>query len=167
MTSPHERSFSWQDANDTEPWYGFTLIELVVLLLVLAMLVTISIPIYKGYRDNAMNARATADIAVLQFDLSFYASANNNSLPDSLDVLGRGPILDPWGQPYQYLNYATIASGHGEQRKDRFLVPINSTYDLYSMGKDGKTKAPITAQDSRDDIIRANDGLFIGLASDF
>jgi general secretion pathway protein G len=47
------------------------------------------------------------------------------------------------------------------------LVPINSTYDLYSMGKDGKTKAPITAQDSRDDIIRANDGLFIGLASDF
>ena len=167
MTSPHERNFSWQDANDTEPWCGFTLMELVVLLLVLSMLVTISIPLYKGYRDNAMNARAAADIAVLQFDLSFYASANNNSLPDSLDVLGRGPILDPWGNPYQYLNYDTVAHGHGEQRKDRFLVPINSTYDLYSMGKDGKTKAPLTAQDSRDDIIRANDGLFIGLASDF
>jgi general secretion pathway protein G len=166
MTSPHERNFSWQDANDTEPWCGFTLIELVVLLLVLAMLVTISVPIYNGYRDKARNAKAAADIAVTQFDLSFYTSTNG-SLPDSLDALGRGPILDPWGHPYGYLNYATIASGHGEQRKDRFLVPINSTYDLYSMGKDGKTKAPLTAQDSRDDIIRASDGLFIGLASDF
>jgi general secretion pathway protein G len=166
MTSPHERNFSWQDANDTETWCGFSLIELVVLLLVLAMLAAVGIPIYSGYKDNARNAKAAADIAVLQFDLGFYASATN-SLPDSLDVLGRGPILDPWGNAYQYLNYAEVAHGHGQQRKDRFLVPINSTYDLYSMGKDGKTKAPLTAQDSRDDIIRASDGLFIGLASDF
>ena len=166
MTWPRERDFSWQDANHIEPWRGFSLIELVVLLLVLGMLVAVGVPMYSGYRDNARNAKAAADIAILQFDLSFYTSTNG-SLPVSLDALGRGPILDPWGNAYQYLNYDTIAHGHGEQRKDRFLVPINSTYDLYSMGKDGKTKTPLTAQDSRDDIIRASDGLFIGLASDF
>ena len=49
-------------------------------------------------------------------------------------------------------------------RKDRFLVPINSTYDLYSVGKDGKTVAALTAKASKDDIVRANDGAFIGLA---
>ncbi len=43
-------------------------------------------------------------------------------------------------------------------------MPINSTYDLYSMGKDGKTVVALTAKASRDDVVRANDGGFIGLA---
>ncbi len=52
-------------------------------------------------------------------------------------------------------------------RKDRFLVPINSDYDLYSKGKDGESKAPLSPKVSHDDIIRANDGAFVGLASEF
>ena len=44
----------------------------------------------------------------------------------------------------------------GKMRKNRFLVPINSEYDLYSMGKDGKTQMPLTAKASRDDVIFAN-----------
>jgi general secretion pathway protein G len=52
-------------------------------------------------------------------------------------------------------------------RKDRFLVPINSDFDLYSMGKDGESVPPLTAQKSRDDIIRANDGAYIGPAYAF
>ena len=54
-----------------------------------------------------------------------------------------------------------------QPRKDRFLVPINSDYDLYSMGKDRESIAPLTAKKSHDDIVRANDGAFVGLASDF
>ena len=52
-------------------------------------------------------------------------------------------------------------------RKDRSLVPLNSTYDLYSMGKDGQSQPPLTAKASRDDIIRANDGSFYGIAEDY
>ena len=55
----------------------------------------------------------------------------------------------------------------GGARKDRFLVPINSDFDLYSMGKDGQSVGPLTAQKSHDDVIRANDGGFYGLASNF
>jgi len=47
------------------------------------------------------------------------------------------------------------------------MVPINSDFDLYSMGKDGRSVAPLTAKDSRDDIVRANDGGYVGLASEF
>jgi general secretion pathway protein G len=54
-----------------------------------------------------------------------------------------------------------------QPRKDRFLVPINSDFDLYSMGKDRDTVAPLTAKKSHDDIVRANDGAFVGLASEF
>ncbi len=52
-------------------------------------------------------------------------------------------------------------------RKDRFLVPLNTGFDLYSMGPDGRSVAPLTAAASRDDVVWANDGAFIGPASDF
>ena len=52
-------------------------------------------------------------------------------------------------------------------RKDRFLNPLNSEFDLYSVGPDGKTETPLTAKASYDDIIRAVDGKYMGLASDF
>jgi general secretion pathway protein G len=55
----------------------------------------------------------------------------------------------------------------GQARKDRFLVPINSDFDLYSVGPDGDSTPPLNAKNSRDDIIRANDGLFVGPASNF
>ena len=64
------------------------------------------------------------------------------------------------------MNFAD-AGKKAKQRKDHSLHPLNSTYDLYSMGKDGDSKAPLTAQASRDDIIRANDGGYIGLASGY
>jgi len=46
-------------------------------------------------------------------------------------------------------------------------VPLNSTYDLYSKGKDGASASPLTAKASADDVIRANDGGYIGLASGY
>jgi general secretion pathway protein G len=139
---------------------------LALVVALLGALLAIGVPWYGNYRDKARNAKAAADIVMIQFDLSFYASANNGQLPVSLEVLGRGTIRDPWDNAYEYLNFATV-TGTGKMRKDRFLVPINSTYDLYSKGKDGKSAMPLTATNSRDDIIRANDGGFIGLASDY
>jgi general secretion pathway protein G len=52
-------------------------------------------------------------------------------------------------------------------RKDRFLKPISSDYDLYSIGKDGQSKENLNHKLSADDVIRANDGAFVGLASQF
>jgi len=57
--------------------------------------------------------------------------------------------------------------GLGQKRKDKNLVPINSDYDLYSMGPDGKTTSALTAAISQDDIVRGRDGIFIGLAADY
>jgi general secretion pathway protein G len=58
-------------------------------------------------------------------------------------------------------------SKKGKPRKDHQLHPINCDYDLYSMGKDGKTTAPLTAKISQDDIIRANNGGYVGLVSNY
>lgn len=55
----------------------------------------------------------------------------------------------------------------GEVRKDRFQVPINSDFDLYSAGPDGESRGPLSAPVSRDDVLRANDGAYYGVAEDF
>jgi len=65
-----------------------------------------------------------------------------------------------------YLNFAHVA-GEGPKRKDRFVVPLNSDYDLCSMGEDGKSEANLSNKDSYDDVLRANDGVYIGLGSEY
>jgi general secretion pathway protein G len=137
-----------------------------MLVAIVGLLLAIAVPRYQDYQERARIAAASADLVTLMFDIRSYGFVNDGNLPLALADLGRGTISDPWGNPYQYLNFATV-KGTGEMRKDRFLVPINSTYDLYSMGGDGKTASALTAKVSRDDVIRANDGAFIGLASDY
>ena len=52
-------------------------------------------------------------------------------------------------------------------RKDHKMVPVNSDFDLYSKGRDGKSQTPFTSKASRDDIVRANNGRYIGLVSGY
>jgi general secretion pathway protein G len=145
---------------------AFTLLELLLAVAILGVIAAASVPAYEKYRDRVDVARAKADIRTIEQILERYRSANNSSLPDTLAQAGAGSMKDPWGNPYQYLNIET-AQGKGAVRKDHKLVPINSDYDLYSKGKDGDSKPPLTAKASQDDVIRANDGRFVGLASDY
>ena len=76
---------------------------------------------------------------------------------------------DPWGNPYVYFLFPP-SKGKGPPagaRRDKFLVPVNSEYDLYSFGPDGQTSIPFTAAKGRDDIVRASDGGYIGPASKY
>jgi general secretion pathway protein G len=52
-------------------------------------------------------------------------------------------------------------------RKDQFLFPLNSDYDLFSLGINGITKVALGHPESMDDVIRANDGGYFGLASQY
>lgn len=144
---------------------GFTIVELVMTLLVVAILTIIATNQYGKYQDRLRVTRAIIDIGSIEGLIGHYDNTHHG-LPGALDDLGVALPLDPWGNPYQYLNHDT-AKGKGGFRKDKRIVPINTDYDLYSMGKDGHSVPPLTAQASRDDIVRANDGRFIGLVSDY
>lgn len=140
--------------------------ELLVVVAILMTLAGMAIPRLLGAMEQARYARAVSEVRTLEGEVLVYAALHQEQLPGTLDDIGRGNFSDPWGTPYQYLNFA-LTQGKGQMRKDRFLVPLNSDFDLYSMGKDRKSKPPLTAQDSRDDIIRANDGSYIGLAIEY
>ncbi len=49
----------------------------------------------------------------------------------------------------------------------RLYKPVNSEYDLYSVGADGETHEKLDKKESLDDIVRILDGGYIGLASRF
>jgi len=145
---------------------GFTIIELLTVLTIVGILVTMATVKYQVVLRQAKIARAIGDIKAIQTDLQAI-EASDAPLPATLDIIGRGYMRDPWNNPYQYNPFPPGKKVPNGARRDRFLVPINSTFDLYSMGEDGQTVAPLNAQKSKDDIIRANDGGFIGLAAKY
>ena len=146
---------------------GFTLIEILTVVAILSTLSAIALPAYSRYIEKAKVTRAIAEIKTLSLEIDTYGIDNGGTLPITLNDIGRAGLLDPWGNPYEYLNYATVhGAGYGI-RKDRNLHPLNSDYDLYSKGKDGWSQPQITTPFSRDDVIRASDGRFIGLAVNY
>jgi general secretion pathway protein G len=143
---------------------GFTLVEIALVVAIIGILAAMAIGGFAKYRERALKASAIATMKSVSTAIDAFRAATDR-LPADLNEVGMGAVLDPWRRPFQYTNLATAPKG--KARKDRFLVPINSDYDLWSMGPDGKSVPPLTAKASRDDIVRANDGTFYGWASDY
>jgi general secretion pathway protein G len=142
-----------------------TLIEILVAVGIIGILSAIALPLYGDSLYRAKVTQAAADIHSIAGKLKVWGIFNMG-LPDTLAQAGITEAFDPWGHPYQYLKIEGL-KGKGDVRKDHKLNPINSDFDLYSMGRDGVSKTQISNNESLDDIIRANDGGFVGLASDF
>ncbi len=147
---------------------GFTLLELTIVTVIIGVLASIAAPNVQRVREKALVARAIGDMKAIEIELLLYAANNLTALPpDDLTAIEREALLDPWGNPYAYTRIAGTKGGAGTFRKDKFLVPLNSDFDLYSMGPDGQSKAPLASPVSKDDIIRANDGGYMGIAELF
>lgn len=144
---------------------GFTLIELMIVVVIVAILATLSAAGYGMYMDRARVAKTIGDIGEIHIALQKYLLTGPGGLPADLSVIGMDTMTDPWGNPYQYLVTDGLGNS-GAARKDKNLVPVNFQYDLYSMGKDGSTAAPFTSTAGRDDIVMAGDGAYFGLAED-
>lgn len=117
---------------------GFTLIELMLVVMIIGALVAMVMPRLTGRGEQARTSAAKADIqANIATALKLYELDNGNfpSTEEGLNALlnkpasvtnWNGPYLeknpiDSWGREYKY-------KSPGEHRPD---------YDLYSLGKDG------------------------------
>ena len=92
---------------------GFTLIEIMVVVVIIGMLATLILPKVLGRQDEAMVAKAKSDIRAISSAVKLY-KLDNFKYPASLNDLvsggpkGRGYLdkvpKDPWGNDYQYTN---------------------------------------------------------------
>ncbi len=146
---------------------GFTIVELLIAVAIGALLLAIAAPVYTTYVERSRSAQAISDLAALDMRIERFVS-NNFRPPAALTDLPGDLPADPWGRPYRYLRIeGAPASILGDVRKDRNLNPVNSDYDLYSVGPDGDSRPPLANRLSQDDIVRAGNGGFLGQAADF
>ena len=159
----------YQSAPRPARGHGFTLLELTMAIAIVGLLAAIAIPGYAAMLERQKIGQAKRDLSQISMAIERYR-LTRFSVPETLADLGPNFSVptDPWGRGYQYLRFnASDPSVMSMIRKDHNLHPLNTEFDLYSLGKDGDSRAPLTASASRDDVIWARDGDFIGLADDF
>ncbi len=130
--------------------------ELLFSLAIIGVLSAIAIPTYKEHVDNTKKKTAISEITFIQICIERFYTEKFQYPPTIADIAACLPNkgIDPWGNAYVYLNIINGGKGiKGKVRKDHATNPINTLYDLYSMGKD--------------DIILGRDGGFVGLGADF
>ncbi len=110
---------------------GFTLIELLIVMAVIAILVAIAVPAFRGMRQEAQTTRAQGDLKVLKIAVESYYKTNG-SYPAELNyqttLLGATPRLleSELDDPYDTgTNYSYNLSANGRY------------YALFSVGAAG------------------------------
>jgi len=142
---------------------GFTLVELLATIALLAILLVIAVPGYRLYAERARQSQAIGQIGEIDIAINEFAVANVGVLPDDLGVVGYPGAVDPWGAPVVFVNFSL----GGVPRVDQNGDAVNTRYDLYSAGRDGATALSLAAAASQDDIVRASDGGFVGIVSEY
>ena len=118
---------------------GFTLIEIMVVVVIIGMLATLILPKVLGRQDQAFQAKAKSDIRALASAVKLYKLDNFKypSSSEGLNILvtaNKGYIdklpKDPWGNDYQY-------SSPGQ----------NLDFDIWTLGADGQSGGAEVNQD--------------------
>ncbi len=148
---------------------GFTLIELMLVASIMGSLAALAIPNVQRLVEQSRVVEAMSDIRIFASTARDHKLVNGH-YPDAFDKMGFKDPLDPWGNKYEYLlieGQFDIYPPGKKPKQDRFLRPINRDFDVYSRGPDGETSDVLTDAASLDDIIRANDGGFVGIAEEY
>lgn len=124
---------------------GFTLLEVVIAVTIVALLATLAVPKLNQFLFQANVDKATATCNTLAQGVSLYVTKTRGVLPDDFDLelllegddafLGNpNDLIDPWGNPYE------------------IDIPgdVNGDFDVISLGPDG--------QRSEDDIVNGSTG---------
>lgn len=148
---------------------GFTLVEALIVLAILGVVLALGIPAFQSYMDRSRVLEARVQIGELAKAIKAYERRTGRHPATLSDLVSQNSMVivtnDPWGNAYRYLDLRVNPIGMA--RKDKSAAPINSDFDLYSIGKDAQTQLQLNQAVSRDDVVRARDGAFIGLAEEF
>ncbi len=163
---------------------GYSLAELMIVIAILGIFLSFAIATFMNaevdcndptvrpgifarvYESAARTKLMKIDIKIKTFSL------NHSRYPDTIDELvghgGLGITADDLIVDGQKMIFTPVnTTNMGKVRKYKDIHPVNLNYDLYTLGRDGKTATPFTSQPGCDDIVVANDGKYIGYAYRF
>jgi general secretion pathway protein G len=132
---------------------GFTIIELLIVIAVIAILIGIALPKFKGMRDEGNIAKAKGELRTLQTAVESY-KIHTNSYPTALgnlnanttvpNIIGSTLPYDPFGAT-STTNYGYSANG--------------SYYVIYSIGVNGNGTASV--DNASGNVTAANNSIYV------
>jgi general secretion pathway protein G len=120
---------------------GFSLLEIIIALVIVAVMAGTAINLLKGNVDLAKETRVDSDIQAISTQLQLYESRagrmptteqglkalsekpTSEPIPERWTALMEEEMKDPWGAPYKYAYPATKSK---------------KAFDMWSMGRDGQ-----------------------------
>jgi len=126
--------------NNMQKQQGFTLIEIIVVIVIIGILASFVAPKFLGRADEARVAKAKSDILSLESALDLY-KLDNYTYPTTdqgLEALVVKPSSDPVPNGWRQGGYLKKLRKDPWQRDYLYLSPgEHSEVDIYSLGADG------------------------------
>lgn len=122
---------------------GFTLIELMVVIVIIAILAAVALPNFMGATERARESAVRSAVKTIQTALEMYATDNQGYYPDYIYTLKNGNYL-PGGKfpnnPAKNQEYGFSASSN-DSGEDPYKITYsvstdNSAYTITGYGKD-------------------------------
>jgi len=120
---------------------GFTLIELMVVIVILGLLASMVLPSVFGNKDKADRQKVVTDISAYENGLEMYRLDNSRypTTDQGLDALISKPSLDPIPRNYREEGYVKRLANDPWGNPYLMLSPgENGKVDIYSVGLDGE-----------------------------
>jgi general secretion pathway protein G len=120
---------------------GFTLLEIMVVIVILGVLASMVIPNLLGNKEKADHQKVVSDIVALENALDMYKLDNSRypTTEQGLDALVEMPDVDP--EPRDYRSGGYIKRLPQDPWGNEYLLVSpgeNSKVDIYSIGLDGE-----------------------------
>lgn len=132
----------------TQRQRGFTLLEIMVVIVILGVLASLVIPSLLGNKDRADRQKAVSDIVTLENALDMYKLDNSRypTTEQGLKALVSAPVVAPQPRNYRSDGYIRRLPQDPWGNDYRLISPgTHGAVDLFSAGPDGQA-------DTDDDI---------------
>ena len=126
--------------NKNKSQNGFTLIEIMVVLIIIAIMASFVVPSVINRPDQARLTKVKNDILTIESAIDLYKLDNGDYpsndegleklIEDKENLYLKRLPLDPWNNPYQYANPGT-----------------NLVFDIFTLGSDNKTGGTGSSKD--------------------
>jgi type IV pilus assembly protein PilA len=126
---------------------GFTLVELLVVMLILGLLAAIAIPAFFNQRDKAHDADAKASVHSAQVALETYATDHNGSYDSDTVTAGDLTAIEPTLTGALNLDISTPA-GAGNTAANSYTISVDSsTGTSFTLTRDGTGAETVDCSD--------------------